>query len=151
MKRERSLTYKVWHAMRKRCSEPSYKNFHRYGGRGIKVCSRWESFDAFVEDMGMQPAGMILDRRDNDGDYSPENCRWVTSAQSNRNYSRNRNYTARGKTMCLADWATEIGLSQQALWARMQRGWSIEQAISLPALRVANRVLVDAMNGRAAT
>lgn len=135
MTRERALTYKVWHAMRKRCSDPSYDNYRRYGARGIKVCERWESFDAFIEDMGMQPPGMILDRRDNDGDYEPKNCRWVTPSESCRNTSRNRFYTAHGKTQCLVDWAKECGLSQQALWARLNKGWSFEEAISLPVMR----------------
>jgi len=74
----KSSTYNIWRSMKGRCKYTYKKSYNRYGGRGISVCNRWLKFDNFLEDMGKRPEGMQLDRVDNDGNYEPGNCRWVT-------------------------------------------------------------------------
>lgn len=83
----KSRLYRRWASMRARCTNPNCRHFHRYGGRGISVCAEWQSFQNFFE-WAMQSGyedGLEIDRIDNDGDYSPENCRWITHQENCRN------------------------------------------------------------------
>lgn len=99
--------WQSWVAMRKRCNI-NYPQRHLYFDRGITVCRRWQSFAAFLTDMGPRPEGATLDRIDNDKGYSPRNCRWADAKTQRRNRRDVKLYTYAGKTMCLTDWMREI-------------------------------------------
>lgn len=77
--------YQSYLAMKSRCNNPNRPNYHLYGGRGIKICDRWKSFNYFLEDMGERPEGFQLERIDNNGDYEPNNCKWVTPKENSNN------------------------------------------------------------------
>ncbi len=122
----------AWTALKSRClsrGNPAYRN---YGGRGITVCDRWrDSFENFLADMGPRPSVRhSIDRIDNDGPYSPENCRWVTIAEQNRNRRGCEPIEWNGRAMMLSEWAAEIGISPDALRARLEHGWSLARALS---------------------
>lgn len=88
--KEGTIEYMIWSSMLQRCINKNYKQYHRYGGRGITVCDRWlNSFENFYADMGDRPEGMSIDRRDNDGNYEPSNCRWATKTEQSRNRCNN--------------------------------------------------------------
>lgn len=124
-----SRAFTIWSGMLARCFNPNSKWFHRYGGRGIKVCERWRKFENFLADMGEPPPKAQIDRRDNDGDYEPNNCRWATSKTNNRNRSNNTLITINGQTKCLAEWCEFLKLQQPTVCRRRRRGMSWEQAL----------------------
>jgi hypothetical protein len=78
-------TYAAWSNMKTRTSNPNYPGYANWGGRGIIVCESWQSFENFYADMGLKPEGLSLDRIDNDGDYTPDNCRWATRLEQTHN------------------------------------------------------------------
>lgn len=123
-------TYYVWKAIQQRCNNSKRDSYSRYGGRGIKVCERWsESFENFLEDMGICPSGMSIEREDFDGNYEPSNCRWATSKEQANNRSTNRNITHDGRTQTMAQWAEEIGISSGAIYLRLKRGLLIGEVL----------------------
>lgn len=126
-------TYQSWRRMKERCLNPENGSYPRYGGRGVTVCERWMSFKNFLADMGERPKGMTLERRDNDGNYEPDNCVWATPKQQARNRSDNRVITFQGETMILSDWADRTGISFGTLSGRLNKQhWSIERALTTP-------------------
>ena len=126
--------YSTWHSMRQRCNNPKSTHYPRYGGRGINYDTSWNRFENFILDMGEKPEpSMELDRIDNDGNYCKENCRWATRKEQTRNRGGKRAtrlYTFNGKTMCIADWAKEIGITPQSLQKRLNKNWPLEIALS---------------------
>lgn len=132
-RKSRTPIYKTWQSMKERCLNPTCHAYDQYGGRGIKICDRWlESFDNFYEDMGDRPAGTTLDRIDNNGGYSKENCRWATKKVQDRNRRTNRLLTVNGVVQTIAGWAEEVGISTAVIHQRLKRGWSPEDAVLKP-------------------
>jgi hypothetical protein len=133
----KSLEYRSWLAMRKRCSDPKHPLYHRYGGRGILIDFRWlgkNGFKHFLDDMGPSPSARhTLDRIDNDGHYEPSNCRWVTRKEQCRNTSRNHRYAFRGLDLTIPEWAERIGMKVSTLNSRLTLySWSIKKALTAP-------------------
>jgi hypothetical protein len=127
-----SPEYRAWLKMIERCEQKDNINYHNYGGRGIKICRRWrEDFTSFLADMGPKPVGdYSIERRDNDGDYEPGNCRWATRKEQTRNMRTNRLLTLDGETKPLTDWAPTLGLSPSGLARRLARGWDLRRALT---------------------
>lgn len=125
--------YTIWVGMRQRCSNPRAASYEDYGGRGISVCKRWqESYAAFLEDMGRRPSPLhSIHRKDNDGNYTPDNCVWATNAVQARSKRSNNNITAFGVTRCITDWAADLGVQPSAIAQRIRNGWMPEDAVSL--------------------
>lgn len=133
--------WKAWYNMRHRCLNPFCTSWEHYGGRGIRVCERWESFEAFYADMGPRPDGHSLDRIDNNGNYEPGNCRWATCSQQAKNQRHPRRSERRsqkmvtidGRTRSIRAWCLEIGIvSVATAYQRVRRGWDPVDAMKSP-------------------
>ena len=128
--------YKVWAAMVGRCECKTNKAYHHYGGRGIFVCDRWlgrGGFENFTSDMG--PPDLVnreIDRIDNDGPYSPENCRWASRTTQTRNSRQARMLPYRNETRCLSEWCELLDIPYGRTKHRLHRGWSIADSFEKP-------------------
>ena len=122
----------VWKAMLTRCHNPNSACRDAYAGRGIYVCDRWRnSFPAFLSDMGERPTpAHTLERIDNDGPYSPDNCRWATRAEQSRNTRKTIRLTHDGKTLCLQDWSELTGVRYITLYRRFRCGWTADRVLA---------------------
>jgi len=123
--------YKIYHAARNRCENPNTKSYPRYGGRGIEF--HFESFEEFWACLGKRPTpSHTLERKNNEGHYSPDNCSWELYPVQVRNRRSNQWVTVDGKTLCIVDWATERNIPSARLYARKRLGWCDECIITLP-------------------
>jgi len=122
-----SPTYNAWVNMVQRCCNANHPKFPRYGGRGIRVCERWLTFENFLADMGLKPSDnpTSIGRRDNDGDYEPGNCRWETPVQQANNKSNSALYTNNDVTKTITEWSRELGVSVRALYYRLDKHGTI--------------------------
>lgn len=127
-----SREYRIWSGLKGRCLDPLDHKYPSYGGRGIKVCARWvDDYANFLTDMGRAPSNKHqIDRKNNDGDYEPGNCRWVTPKENARNKRTNRIVTAHGISMTASQWAERLGVSRGVIYNRLDRGWGPERAVS---------------------
>ena len=125
-----SRTYRSWQSMKQRVLNPKTKEFPRYGGRGIRICSRWKRFRNFLSDMGFRPKGTSLDRIDNDGHYKPSNCRWATRSEQANNTPLNHLIHWNGKILTITEVAREIKVNPNTFLYRLRRGWSLTEATS---------------------
>lgn len=128
--------HRSWMSMRQRCSNPNDGAHKNYGGRGIKVCARWSSFENFIADMGPMPEGSELERIEVNGDYEPSNCRWATIIEQARNTRRTVRVEFNGKIKSLREWADDLDFKFHTLYRRIVlRHEDPATALSRPAAR----------------
>ena len=102
-------TYQIWQGMKRRCDNPNTEDYRNYGGRGIRVCDRWQTFEPFLSDMGLQLPGLTIDRIDVNGHYSPENCRWATMTEQQNNRRNTRRVLFDGAEYTLTELMAKLG------------------------------------------
>ena len=126
--------YNIWTHMKQRTTDKNYDSYHNYGGRGITICDEWLEFEPF-RDWALANGyrdDLTLDRKDNNGPYSPENCRWANAIEQGSNRRTNRTITARGQTKTMTEWASELGITPQAICRRIDvHGWTPEEAVTI--------------------
>ena len=132
-----SIEYRCYRAMIRRCTDTHMRDYPRYGGRGIKVCARWlESFDNFLADMGAAPEDrQTVDRIDNDGDYSPDNCEWASRMTQSRHRSNTVYATIDGVTRPMTEWCDVLGVNEKTVRSRMAKGFDMVTALTMPRKR----------------
>lgn len=133
--------YRAWSGIKKRTTLPNQSNSKYYYDRGIEMCDRWiNSFETFLEDMGMAPSkNHSVDRINVDGNYEPSNCRWATVSEQMSNMRSNKFIEFKGRRMTQEEWGREIGLSGTIICKRLKRGWSVEKTITTPRVRTGHK------------
>jgi hypothetical protein len=130
--RGQASIYKIWSNIKQRCTNPDNPRFADYGGRGITLCNRWHDFNAFYADVGDRPNDLTLDRIDNDKGYEPNNVRWISRADNNRNSRRCVMVERDGVSKPINVWCVELGIPYVTVKGRRRRGWSLYDAVFKP-------------------
>ena len=147
----RKALYGIWYMMHERCENPKHAYYFNYGGRGIKVCKRWNSLDKFIADMGPRPSpNHTLERKDGNKDYTPSNVRWATRKEQAANTLNCVELTFRGETRIISDWAHELKMKPAVISKRLAAGWSVERTLSEPVHEKPKNVLIT-FNGKKKT
>lgn len=132
---EGTRLYKIWDRMKQRCRNPNNTNYKHYGERGIEVCEDWNDFSNFMNwsyENGYNES-LSIDRIDVNGNYCPDNCRWVSQKEQNNNKRNNHYLTFGGRTLTLAEWGDATGILPATIQHRIARdGWSVEDALTIP-------------------
>lgn len=128
--------FRIWHNMLRRCYDSRREYYRNYGARGVTVCDRWrESFENFLADMGMPPSDEhTLERKEGHLGYEPSNCCWATRTEQANNRRTNVRLTFQDRTMTIAEWARELGIGDSTIRFRLKNGWSVERALTTPAV-----------------
>ena len=129
-------SYQSWENMIRRCEDQDNDSYKNYGARGITVCEQWKNFDNFFSDMGERPAGLSLDRINNEKGYEPGNCRWANILTQNRNKHTVLKYEFDGMTLTLPEWSERTGIPRARLWQRINVAkWPIDKVLAIPSKR----------------
>ena len=145
-KHSASPTYKSWHMMKQRCTNPKYTQYADYGGRGIDMDPSWANFASFLAEMGERPEGTSLERLDNDKGYWRWNCTWATKKDQQRNRRTNVWLEFGGERLLLSEWAARLGLKVHSLSQRINHGWPLEAALTTPPMYRGRRPLITDPN-----
>ena len=130
--------YKVWRMMKQRCFDKNNNRYSNYGGRGIKVCAQWLVFDLFYEwaiNNGFKE-GLTIERRNNNGNYEPENCTWISLQEQAINRRTNKHIEFNGKVLVLQQWSELLRIDYDVLQWRLSHGWSVERAFKMPIRKI---------------
>ena len=130
--KRRSREYKTWSDMKNRCNNKNDGHYKYYGGRGIKYFEEWEHFENFYRDMGNRPPDKTLDRIDVNGNYCKDNCRWATQMEQMANTTRNKYVIFNGEKLHYSEMSRRLGLKEATFWARIDQGWTEEEAMTIP-------------------
>ena len=132
---KKTRLYGIWLQIKNRCFNSNTGRYKDYGGRGITMCEEWRNNFQTFYDWSMSHGysdELTIDRIDNNGNYEPSNCRWVTVKIQNRNARSNHLITYKGETHCITDWADITGLSRACICNRIKYGWSVERTLETP-------------------
>jgi len=125
--------YAIWKRIRQRCNDPNIHQWNNYGGRGIKICKRWNRFELFLNDVGSRPTSdHTIERIDNNGNYEPNNVKWATKKEQVRNRRMTLKVRYQNQLIPLAELAEKMKMPYSRLYARVRAGWSITKAVRTP-------------------
>lgn len=127
--------YNIWYNMNRRCYNVNSKDYKNYGAKGIEVCNEWKKDFMNFYDWAMSNGyekNLTLERKNNQGNYEPLNCKWATILEQHRNYSQNRNFTINNKTKCLTEWCELYGVKYTTVIYRINKGYDILTALEKP-------------------